>query len=155
MTPWWIPQMNSYFMTLFHSTFYRSHWSHFSERISKILKNQEEKFLGFRHPLEKNWKIEKNWFCQRKSNFSHLNLISTCSKLFFEVHNIGFSQKFQIFTFLPMNFSLIINLIHWPLAAKVVIKINIFGINWQLKTKIFICDQVLPSTWHFSCIFKA
>ena len=137
MTPWRIPQMSSYFMTLFHSTFYRSHWSHFSENFLKILKNRKRDIFHSDtkgSPLwNKNWKIEKNWFFQRKSNFLHLNLNSTYSKLSFEVHNIDFAQNFQIFTFLTINFPSMINFICWPLAANIVLKRDCFWYQWTAK----------------------
>ena len=60
---------------------------------------------------KKNQKIEKEIDFFKKSIFLHLNLNSTCSKLSFEVHNIGFAQNFQIFNFLPINFSLMTNFI--------------------------------------------
>ena len=127
--------MSSYFMTLFHSSFYRSHWSHFSEKNLKILKNREKKFLCFDTKGSPLWKkkLKKNWFFQRKSNFLHLNLNFKCSKLSFEVHNVGFAQNFQIFTFLPINFPLMTNFIRWPLAANVVIKSDCFWYQWTAK----------------------
>ena len=58
--PWWMPQMSSYFMTLFHSSFYRSHWSHFSEKNLKILKNREKKILCFDTKGSPLWKKNQN-----------------------------------------------------------------------------------------------
>ena len=63
------------------------------------------------------------WICFsmvffKKSYFFILNLNSTCSKLFFDVHNIGSAQNFQIFTFLAITFPLMITFIPEPLASK-------------------------------------
>ena len=58
------------------------------------------KFLG------KNWFSFENWFFFQELYFFILNMNSTCSKLSFEVHNIGFAQNFQIFNFLTYEFSI-------------------------------------------------
>ena len=78
-------------------------------------------------------KLKKIWFFQKKSIFLHLNLNSTCSKLSFEVHNIGIAQNFQIFNFLPINFSSMTNFIRWPLAANIVLKRDCFWYQWTAK----------------------
>ena len=135
--PRWMPQMNSYFVTLFLSSFYRSHWSHFSEKKLKIFEKREKNFLRFDtkgSPFgKKNQKFEKIDFFQRKSKFLHLNMSSTHSKLSFEVQNRGFAQIFQIFTFLPTNFPSMTNFICWPLAANIVIKSDCFWYQWTAK----------------------
>ena len=82
---------------------------------------------------KKNQKLKKFWFFSKKSIFLHLNLNSTCSKLSFEVHNIGFAQNFQIFNFLPINFPSMTNFIDWPLAANIVLKRDCFGYKWTAK----------------------
>ena len=98
--------------------------------------NSRKKIFAFRHqrvPLGKKSKNWKYWFFQRKTNFLHLNLNSTCSKLSFEVHNVGFAQNFQIFTFLPINFPLMTNFIRWPLVASIIIKSDCFWYQWTAK----------------------
>ena len=76
--PCWVPQMSSYFMTLFHSSFYRSYWSHFSEKNLRTLKNQEKKNyvpIPKGPPFGKKIEIKKKKdFFQRKLNFLQLNL---------------------------------------------------------------------------------
>ena len=68
-----------------------------------------------------------------KSIVLHLNLNSTCSKLSFEVNNIGFAKNFQIFNFLPISFPSMIDLIREPLAANIVLKRDCFWYQWRAK----------------------
>ena len=126
-------QMNLYFMTLFLPTSYGSHWSHFSKKLCKFWKMKKKYFFCFDTKGKlflKNW---KNWIFFQKSNCFKLNLNSTCSKLFFKVHNIEFVQNFEFFIFLAINFSLLSNFIPWPLAAKLIIKGECFYYQWTAK----------------------
>ena len=76
------------------------------ERVEIRFKFKKYDFFG-----KKIEKLRKKMIFSKKSIFLHLNLNSTCSKLSFEVHNIGFAQNFQIFNFLPINFPLITSFI--------------------------------------------
>ena len=67
--------------------------------------------VEFRFRMKKYDLLKKKLIFSKESTFLHLNLNSTCSKLSFEVHNIGFAQNFQIFNFLPINFPSITNFI--------------------------------------------
>ena len=106
----------------------------FRKKFENFEKSRKKIFM-FRHqrvpPLEK--KIEKIDFFQRKSNFLHLNMSSTRSKLSFEVQKRGFAQIFQIFTFLPTKFTSMTNFIRWPLAANIAIKSDCFWYQWKAK----------------------
>ena len=96
----------------------------------KIEKKRNLRFDTKGSPLRK---IGKILIFSKKSILLHLNLNSTCSKLSFEVHNIGIAQNFQIFNFLPINFSSMTNFIRWPLAANIVLKRDCFWYQWTAK----------------------
>ena len=72
--------------------------------IEAIFKNS---FWNFEKPKKKeiyalwkkNQKLKKFWFFSKKPIYLHMNLNSTCSKLSFEVHNIGFAQNLEFCIF--------------------------------------------------------
>ena len=109
----------------------------FQKKIWKFLKIKKKIFYVStpKGPLfgKKIKKLKKLIFFQRKSNFLHLNMSSTRSKLSFEVQKRGFAQIFQIFTFLPTKFTSMTNFIRWPLAANIAIKSDCFWYQWTAK----------------------
>ena len=129
--------MSSNVMTLFLSISYRPHCSHIWKNFWKFWKIEKEiKILPLQHQRWKNKKSWQNIFFSNKSYSLNLNLISTCSKLSFEVHDMGFAQNLKFFISLAIDFPFMINFIPRPLAAKIIIRgeLNVFDMDsWRTK----------------------
>ena len=125
--------MSSYFITLFLSVFYTSHWGHFLKKNFEILKIWKKWNLTLWHQKKKKSKKSKNWFFFEISYFFNLNMNSTCFQLSFDVHNIYFPQNFISFIFLAIKFTSLTIFIPPPLAAKLVIRGPCFGYLWTAR----------------------